>query len=147
MLPVRGPHRRARAANWPRPLAPLAISAAAPAANGAASPVCTRVGIVTNAMEAEANTHGARGMAQLNACHVPWPTDGSGTGVGFGPGTVARCDAKRPAIAAATRTAATAKDNRMPNRPAEAITPEANGPTAKPTIKTAPAIAAPAGPP
>ena len=65
---------------------------------------------------------------------------------GSAPETVARCDATRAAIAAATRPAATAKDNRMPNRPAEAITPEANGPTAKPTIKTAPAMAAPAGP-
>src|SRR5271155_818812 len=34
----------------------------------------------------------------------------------------------------------------MPGSPAVAIAPEANGPTAKPTVKTAPAVAAPAGP-
>ena len=34
----------------------------------------------------------------------------------------------------------------MPRSPAPVISPPANGPTAKPTIKTAPAVAAPAGP-
>src|SRR5215472_10368638 len=71
MAPARGPHRRARAMIWMSPLTPLAISAAVPAARGAASPVCTRVGIVMNASVTEENTHGASGIAQLNARALP----------------------------------------------------------------------------
>src|ERR1700730_15185231 len=53
------------------PLTPLTISVAVPAAIGAASPVCTRLGMVMNPKVAEANTHGASGMAQLSAHAVP----------------------------------------------------------------------------
>ncbi len=42
--------------------------------------------------------------------------------------------------------AAIANDTRIPDCPAEAIRPEANGPMAKPAVSTAPAMAAPAGP-
>ncbi|WP_244896047.1 MFS transporter, partial [Mycobacterium asiaticum] len=59
----------------------------------------------------------------------------------------ARCDTPTATIiATATRPAATANDNRTPDCAIEAIAPEANGPTAKPAINTAPARAAPVEP-
>ena len=51
--------------------------------------VCIRVGIVTNASVAEANIHGANGIAQLNARAMP-SFDGAD---GCGPVTVARVSA------------------------------------------------------
>ena len=131
------------------PLTPLAISAAVPAATGAATPVCIRLGIATNASVAEANTHGASGRAQLNAqalprrgsigCSRSRRTAGAVT-------LVRRAATTARSVAATTRAAATPNDTAMPGCPAEAIAPEANGPMAKPAVKTAPPTAAPAGP-
>jgi hypothetical protein len=116
---------------------------------GAASPVCTRAGIVMNASVAEANTHGASGIAQLNARALPWRAgiDCSGSRAVAGAVTAARCAARTATIVATTTMAAAIpNDTEMPGCPAEAMTPEVNGPMAKPAVKTAPATAAPAGP-
>src|SRR5271166_1053628 len=130
-------------------LTPLTISVAIPATMGAASPVCTRVGIVMKASVADAYTHGASGIAQLNASATPRRAgvECSGPRAVSGTITAARCAATTAAtVANTTMAAATANDTRIPGCPAEAIRPEANGPIAKPAVKTAPAMAAPAGP-
>jgi uncharacterized membrane-anchored protein len=131
------------------PLTPLTNNVAVPAAIGAASPVCTRPGIVMNPSVAEANTHGASGIAQLNARAVPCPAgvDGSQTcSVARAVAPVRPATTTATAIAATPMAAAIPNDNRMPAGPAPAINAPANGPIAKPAINTAPAAAAPAGP-
>lgn len=45
-----------------------------------------------------------------------------------------------------TMPAATPKDSRTPDSPAQAMRPPANGPMANPAVSTAPAVAAPAAP-
>src|ERR1700761_3850912 len=134
---------------WMTPLEPLTIRAAIPAAIGAASPVCTLVGIVMNPSVAEANTQGANGMAQLKARLLDGLDVGAVGALHVAAGTdsvVPRAAAYVIAIATTTRAAATANDTWTPKSPAPAIKPPANGPMANPAISTAPAVAAPAGP-
>jgi hypothetical protein len=73
---------------------------------------------MTNASVTEANTHGASGMAQLNARAVPCPagTDGSGPLRAVADEvTGARCTAMTAAtVATKTMAAAIPNDTRMP---------------------------------
>src|SRR5271166_4241616 len=115
------------------PLEPLTTSAAVPAARGAASPVCSRVGMVTKPSVPEANTQGASGMAQLNARAALSRADVEGAELRSLADvvTAVRC-AVTTAITIASRrmVAASPNDTRTPGGPAEAITPAAKGPTA-----------------
>src|SRR5207302_1978882 len=95
---------------------------------------------------AEANTHGASGMAQLSAHAVPCRASDDGSQPCAVAGAVApvrRTATTVMAIASTTMAAASPNDTRTPGCPARAITPAANGPMAKPTSNTAPAVAAP----
>src|SRR4051794_19203375 len=102
------------------PLTPLTIRVAVPAATGAGRPVWTRAGMVMNASVAEANTHGASGMAQLNADRLA-RRDGVGSAAARGgAGAVPirrRAAPNAKAVATKTRAAAIPKDTRMPDRP------------------------------
>src|SRR5271165_7669740 len=105
--------------------------------------------MVTKPSVPEANTQGASGMAQLNARAALSRADVEGAELRSLADvvTAVRC-AVTTAITIASRrmVAASPNDTRTPGGPAEAITPAAKGPTAKPAINTAPAVAAPAGP-
>jgi len=116
---------------------------------GAARPVWTLVGMVTNPSVAEAKTHGASGMAQLNARALPCRggVDSSKSCAEAGTGTTVRRTATTVmTIATTTMAPATTKETPTPDSPAPTIRPAANGPMAKPVLNTAPAAAAPAGP-
>lgn len=106
--------------------------------------------MVTKPSVAEAYTHGASGMAQLRARDTPCaagpvgPASGGGAGrATCAPGVAATATASD---ASTTIAAATANDTWMPDCPAHANPPPANGPMAKPAVSTAPAVPAPAGP-
>ena len=97
----------------------------------------------------EENTHGASGIAQLNARVHPWRADANRCGPRAGVDTVTATRFTAMAmttVATTTTAAAIPNDTQRPGSPAEAIAPERTGPTAKPAVKTAPATAAPTGP-